>query len=124
MSPHAKVSFRDGEHTYIMRLTNSSYPVAWLIAEEEEEDSYGLSEEDYSEEDNSAWNECDNYILRSSVSLPSVLSLTLTLILLSMPRLRYLLSSQTATRPRRTRTSSLRTPMRTTGLNKFRSSET
>ena len=64
-----------------MRMTNSSYPVAWLIAEEEEEDSYGLSEEDYSEEDNSAWNECDNYILRSSVSLPSVLSLILILIL-------------------------------------------
>ena len=68
LSPHAKVSFRDGEHTYIMRMTNSSYPVAWLIAEEEAEDYYGLGEEDYSEEDNSAWNECDNYILRSSVS--------------------------------------------------------
>ena len=66
-----------------MRLTNSSYPVAWLIAEEEEEDSY---DEDYSEEDNSAWNECDNYILRSSVSLPSVLSLIITLTLILVCR--------------------------------------
>ena len=69
-----------------MRMTNSSYPVAWLIAEEEEEDSYGLSEEDYSEEDNSAWNECDNYILRSSVSLPSLLSLILILTLILVCR--------------------------------------
>ena len=86
LSPHAKVSFRDGEHTYIMRMTNSSYPVAWLIAEEEAEDYYGLSEEDYSEEDNSAWNECDNYILRSSVSLPSLLSLILILTLILVCR--------------------------------------
>ena len=80
------MSLREGEHTYIMRMTNSSYPVAWLIAEEEEEDSYGLSEEDYSEEDNSAWNECDNYILRSSVSLPSLLSLILILTLILVCR--------------------------------------
>ena len=80
------MSLREGEHTYIMRMTNSSYPVAWLIAEEEAEDYYGLSEEDYSEEDNSAWNECDNYILRSSVSLPSLLSLILILTLILVCR--------------------------------------
>ena len=36
------------------------------VAEEEEEDSWGLSSED--EEDNSVWTECDNFIVRNSVS--------------------------------------------------------
>ena len=205
-----------------MRMTNSSYPVAWLIAEEEAEDYYGLGEEDYSEEDNSAWNECDNYILRSSVSLTTGPLLLVEIVetlcsdwrdhrvatpallchkapylefflpfagtlwhkdrwlacrerisyrrwhqqcngsicnlfflclsqyhsvfmlisdhscaplcflmthshphtLLSMQRPRYPPSSLIVTRQKRTRTSSLRTPTRTTGRNKFRSSET
>ena len=42
------------------------------VAEEEEEDSWGLSSED--EEDNSVWTECDNFIVRNSVSTHHVRS--------------------------------------------------
>ena len=45
-------------HTYTMQLTNeTALPVAWIEAEY---DNWGCDEEDC-DEDNSAWNECDNY---------------------------------------------------------------
>ena len=44
-----------------MRMTNKTYEVQWLEA------AIDYSE-DYSEEDNSAWTKCDNYIWRSTVS--------------------------------------------------------
>ena len=49
-----------------MRLTNETkYPVAWLIMEEEEEEEYGWG--DHDDDDEVSWNECDNYIVRSTV---------------------------------------------------------
>ena len=65
LTPHAKIQFKEDNHTYTMKLTNeTSLPVAWLVAEEED-DAWGYDED---EEDNSVWSECDNYILRSTVS--------------------------------------------------------
>ena len=61
LAPHAKVQFREGNHSYTMRMTNKTYEVQWLEA------AIDYSE-DYSEEDNSAWTKCDNYIWRSTVS--------------------------------------------------------
>ena len=72
IAPNAKLVIKDGNHTYTERVTNSSYPVEWLLAEENEEDgcTWCLDTEDYegSGEDNSAMTECDNFIVRSSVS--------------------------------------------------------
>ena len=66
LAPHAKLVIKDGNHTYTERVTNSSYPVEWLLAEED--DGWGWDEYDGSGEDNSAMTECDNFIVRSSVS--------------------------------------------------------
>ena len=56
------------------------------VAEEEEEDSWGLSSED--EEDNSVWTECDNFIVRNSVSthqLSAVMAVVARLTSLTRP---------------------------------------
>ena len=58
-----------------MRLTNETkYPVAWLIMEEEEEEDYGWGDDD---DDEVTWNECDNYIVRSTVrQIASLITMT------------------------------------------------
>ena len=61
LAPHAKVEMKEGNHTYTLRLTNNSHPVAWLEAEVEED-------EIYSTEDMSGMDVCDHYIMKSSVS--------------------------------------------------------
>ena len=68
-APHAKVQFKEGNHTYTMRITNKTYEVQWLEAAIDYYD-------DYSEEDNSAWTKCDNYIWRTTVSHSSLQRLT------------------------------------------------
>merc|ERR1712106_533000 len=67
LAPNAKLVIKDGNHTYTQRITNSSYPVAWLVVDEDEEDGWGL-DADEAPEDNSAMTECDNYIVRSTVA--------------------------------------------------------
>jgi len=65
IASNAKLVIKDGNHTYTERVTNSSYPVEWLLAEED--DGWGYNEYDGSgDEDNSAMTECDNFIVRSS----------------------------------------------------------
>jgi len=66
IAPNAKLVIKDGNHTYTERVTNSSYPVEWLLAEGD--DGWGFGDYDGSgdNEDNSAMSECDNYIVRSS----------------------------------------------------------
>ena len=72
VAPNAKLVIKDGNHTYTERVTNSSYPVEWLLAEEST-CTWCIDAEDYEDyegsgEDNSAMTECDNFIVRSSVS--------------------------------------------------------
>ena len=71
IASNAKLVIKDGNHTYTERVTNSSYPVEWLLAEED--DGWGYNEYDGSgDEDNSAMTECDNFIVRSSVGFQIV----------------------------------------------------